>query len=62
VAEIYDRTRSLPNDVMEKLVRTLTRALSSCKSVLDIGVGTGRFAKPLQDAGFGLLELTSRRK
>jgi len=52
VADIYDRTRSLPSEVMTRLVETLTNELSDCKTILDVGVGTGRFSKPLQDAGF----------
>jgi len=51
VADIYDRTRSLPEEVMERLVRVLVNELVGCKSVLDVGVGTGRFALPLQEAG-----------
>lgn len=39
-------------DVMGRLVETLRRELTDCRFVLDFGVGTGRFAKPLQDVGF----------
>lgn len=52
VAEVYDRTRGLPAPVMKSLVETFRRELGDSRSVLDFGVGTGRFAKPLQDAGF----------
>jgi len=51
-AEIYDRTRGFPNHAMKQLIRTLTDELSGHKTILDAGVGTGRFAKPLQDSGF----------
>lgn len=37
---------------MEQLVKTLINGLHGCKTVLDVGVGTGRFAKPLKDGGF----------
>jgi len=52
VAEIYDRTRSLPNEVMTRLIEALTTELHGYKEILDLGVGTGRFAEPLQKAGF----------
>jgi len=52
VAEIYDKTRELPPEVMRKIVQTLVKEIKSYKTILDIGVGTGRFAKPLQKNGF----------
>jgi len=36
---------------MRQLVKTLIGELGDCRTVLDLGVGTGRFAKPLQDTG-----------
>lgn len=50
VANIYDATRSLRPDVMSRLVDELVRFLGR-SSVLDFGVGTGRFAAPLALAG-----------
>jgi ubiquinone/menaquinone biosynthesis C-methylase UbiE len=50
--EIYDKTRGLPNHVMEQLVNRMTDELKDHQTVLDVGVGTGRFAKPLQEKGF----------
>jgi ubiquinone/menaquinone biosynthesis C-methylase UbiE len=52
VAEIYDKTRGLPPEVMRKIVQALVKEMKGYKTVLDIGVGTGRFAKPLQENGF----------
>jgi ubiquinone/menaquinone biosynthesis C-methylase UbiE len=52
VADIYDKTRGLPPKVMKKIVQVLIKELKEYKTVLDIGVGTGRFAKPLQQNGF----------
>ena len=37
---------------MSELIRKFTQELDECETILDLGVGTGRFAKPLQDAGF----------
>jgi len=62
VAEIYDKTRSLPSDVMRKLVESLTNELGGCKTVLDIGTGTGRFAKPLQQLGFEVVGIDIAKK
>lgn len=52
VAEDFDRTRGLPPHVMNKIFKTLIEELEGCGRILDVGVGTGRFSKPLQDAGF----------
>lgn len=52
LADIYDKTRGLPQAAMEKVVTVLVRELKDCINVLDAGIGTGRFAKPLQDLGF----------
>jgi len=52
VAQIYDKTRGLPPSVMRKIVQALVIEMDGYKTVLDIGVGTGRFAKPLQENGF----------
>lgn len=52
VAEIYDETRGFPIFVMNKVVKTLIEELEDYESVLDVGVGTARFSKPLQDHGY----------
>lgn len=46
VANIYDATRSLRPKVMDKVVDGITQFLGE-SSVVDFGVGTGRFAAPL---------------
>jgi len=51
-AEIYDETRGLPIPIMDKVVETLIEELEDYASILDVGVGTGRFSKPLQDYGY----------
>jgi len=52
--DIYDATRSLPPEVMAEVVKGLSAALRrhDCHRILDVGVGTGRFASPLEDLGF----------
>ena len=57
VAEIYDETRSIPSDAMKRIVEILAGELKGYKTVLDAGVGTGRYAKPLQDCGFDVVGL-----
>jgi len=62
VAEIYDKTRSLPDKVMKTLVETLCVELKNCARILDVGVGTGRLAEPLQNAGFEILGIDISKK
>lgn len=49
IAEVYDSTR---NVVVAEEIIALSEALKGCRSILDIGVGTGRISKPLQDNGY----------
>ncbi|MFX0097607.1 MAG: class I SAM-dependent methyltransferase [Candidatus Hodarchaeota archaeon] len=55
VAEVYDKTRGLPTQVMSQLIEKLIYELSDSKTILDAGVGTGRFAKPLKDIGLNVV-------
>jgi SAM-dependent methyltransferase len=52
VADIYDATRSLPREEMDALMAEMARHIPRRGRVLDVGVGTGRFALPLQEMGF----------
>lgn len=52
VADIYDRTRGFSSYVMDKILEALIEELRGYRLLLDVGVGTGRFAEPLQEAGF----------
>jgi ubiquinone/menaquinone biosynthesis C-methylase UbiE len=52
IADRYDTTRWYPDQVMEDILSVLEKNLDPEKPIMDAGVGTGRFAKPLQDAGF----------
>lgn len=62
VAEIYDATRTLPGEVMKRLMETLSAELKGCTGILDVGVGTGRLAEPLQGAGFEVVGIDISRK
>ena len=52
--EFYDKTRGLPNDVMDRVLDLLLPHLKQ-RSCIEIGVGTGRFALPLTAAGVNLV-------
>jgi ubiquinone/menaquinone biosynthesis C-methylase UbiE len=54
IASAYDATRSLPPDVMNKVIMTLSDSLGG-GPVLDVGVGTGRFAAPLARLGIDVV-------
>ena len=57
VAGIYDATRwsGLPTEIMKKLLDTMTETFASCRTILDVGTGTGRFAEYLTDSGFNVV-------
>jgi SAM-dependent methyltransferase len=55
IVDIYDETRGLPKDTMNQVIEVLANHLKDRKQVLEIGVGTGRFAEPLQKQGIDLV-------
>jgi len=54
VAAVYDETRSLSPKVMSHVLGILVDQLLS-KKVLEVGVGTGRYAVPLQKSGLDVV-------
>ena len=52
IAPVYDETRRPPSEIE---IQTLTEVLAGCRTVLDAGVGTGRFAVPLQAKQFDVV-------
>lgn len=52
-AEVYDATRALPEGVEGPLADALVEELRAAKAerVLEVGVGTGRIARPLAERG-----------
>jgi ubiquinone/menaquinone biosynthesis C-methylase UbiE len=50
-ADYYDRTRAVPDDVMAQLIPLLVGAIPGGDPCLEIGIGTGRIAIPLVEAG-----------
>ncbi|HEV2757752.1 MAG TPA: class I SAM-dependent methyltransferase [Actinomycetota bacterium] len=49
--DYYDRTRALTPGTQARMVESLSRELAGRGRVLEIGVGTGRIALPLREAG-----------
>lgn len=62
VADIYDATRALPPDAMTAVTKSLKSVLDKCARVVDIGVGTGRLAKPMQDMGLEVVGIDVAKK
>jgi SAM-dependent methyltransferase len=52
IAEIYDETRGIPEPHLSQLMERMETYLDAHDRTLDIGVGTGRFSRPLQSHGF----------
>ena len=61
-ADYYDRTRSLPPDVMEQVTDLLVSEVAGPGIVLEIGVGTGRIALPLRERGVHMVGLDLSRE
>jgi ubiquinone/menaquinone biosynthesis C-methylase UbiE len=47
---------------MKKLLKILEKELHGCNTILDAGVGTGRFAEPMQEQGFEVVGVDISRK
>jgi ubiquinone/menaquinone biosynthesis C-methylase UbiE len=57
LASVYDATRwsSVPPEIMKKLLNTMKELLANCRTILDVGIGTGRFAEYFNDSGFDVV-------
>jgi ubiquinone/menaquinone biosynthesis C-methylase UbiE len=57
VAGIYDATRwsGVPPEIMEKLLDTMKELFAGCRAILDVGIGTGRFAEYFNNSGFKIV-------
>jgi len=56
-ADVYDATRTLPEDVARKLTDALVVEIerAGADRLLEIGIGTGRIARPLAERGVRVL-------
>ena len=61
VAAIYDETRGLAPRTMSRVLAVLVDELHG-KRVLEVGVGTGRYAVPLQKSGIRVVGVDISRK
>jgi ubiquinone/menaquinone biosynthesis C-methylase UbiE len=50
-ADFYDSTRGHPQEVSEKIAASLAAHLPQNASILEVGIGTGRIARPLLKHG-----------
>jgi len=57
VAGVYDATRwsGVPPEVMKRLLNEMKEVFAGCRTILDVGVGTGRFAEYLSNSGFDVV-------
>lgn len=51
VAEIYNQQRAHPQDVSQKIGQSVVSTVGQDAHILEIGIGTGRIALPVVDAG-----------
>lgn len=59
ISEVYDSTRQAAT---EAEIHAVSSELKELHTILDVGVGTGRFAKPLSDLGFEIVGIDLSRK
>lgn len=57
IADRYDETRAYAEGVPQRIAEALERELTTGCQILEVGVGTGRIAGPLQAHGFGIVGL-----
>lgn len=55
VADKYDATRGYPENIMRDILEALDDELRKEDLILDAGMGTGRFAAPLQAKGYQIV-------
>jgi ubiquinone/menaquinone biosynthesis C-methylase UbiE len=57
LASVYDATRwsSVLPEIMEKLLNAMKELVAGCRTILDVGIRTGRFAEYFNDSGFNVV-------
>jgi ubiquinone/menaquinone biosynthesis C-methylase UbiE len=61
-ADIYDSTRGHPPEISKKIAASLAVHLFHNNRVLEVGIGTGRIARPLLKHGFAITGVDISRK
>ncbi|MGD0330380.1 MAG: class I SAM-dependent methyltransferase [Nitrososphaeria archaeon] len=56
ISQVYDETREPLKEVALNTIKNILLR-DGCSSLIEVGVGTGRVAKPLQDRGFEIVGL-----
>jgi ubiquinone/menaquinone biosynthesis C-methylase UbiE len=62
IADIYDETRGIPEPHFSRLLEKMESYLDKTEKTLDIGVGTGRFSRPLQSDGYDTVGIDISRE
>ncbi len=62
IADISDETRGIPEPHFSKLLERMESYLDDQDRTLDIGVGTGRFSRPLRSHGFDTVGIDISRE
>jgi ubiquinone/menaquinone biosynthesis C-methylase UbiE len=62
VADIYDETRAIPEPEISQVLDSMDKNLDKQDRLLDLGVGTGRFALPLQARGYDVVGIDISEK
>ena len=61
-AEFYDRTRKYPPEVSAQIADSVVRLVPAQARLLEVGIGTGRIAKPLMARGLNVAGVDLSRR
>ncbi len=62
VADVFDETRLIPEPELSQVLESMDDYLEKKERLLDLGVGTGRFAFPLQSRGYEVVGIDISEK
>jgi len=61
-AEFYDRTRKYPPEISAQITDSVVRLVPAQSRLLEVGIGTGRIAKPLMAIGLNVAGVDLSRR